>query len=904
MINTIPNISINGSSSIFGGYIYSVRLNIAYGDSQSTISISVISENGNYSITPADLSSTYCSPYHIQIGSNITFVGYLEDYSKHISPGGNTLTLHFVDTSHILDIIQVGLYKRYGTQSFGNLIIVGFELDPCNPENYVNPVSNFYDPCSPCINDQAQQDIKNYVDCEEKAKYEIHDVKYNFNELLSKIPIPIKGGIFANKNYLQQYTGTLREVLNQWCQDYGYFFYWDNGTIVFKDLRNTIQVNTDIQNFCPNLLEYDESYSMKNSVKTATITNFSRPGDPAKMYECQSAKYIELQSLLQNNTYSMPLTVTPNIDRVASGLAYYSQDLRDLYYFYVKYQMYSAAHFYKGRVLDKLGMTILSSQISLAGNRNISIQSIADAPTPPEIDKIPKDAASIDPFADSNSGYLNSNQSNNVDDIKDNKDFYNCVQLLDFENQWKVVTNPGNYFFFLAEHNETHHQKFVAEERAFAGFLNKYAVYVPDPNDGFFEDYDFQLDNLCGIPYFVNTGNVTYNFLGDSMGSLRFYNTSTQGAQSGFGTIMGDLPFAQFLSIIHDAGAQNSSNSLTNAGGLLSFKLIVAERGRNSFVPESVTSSGSATSVNDYYLLGNIAKFLPFKLGSKNNLRGDFIGSVLDAGDSSSATNAGDVYLYLGCTQSADAFRLTEMNGYNNEASPGTLFDGKPLNKEQDPTLQNTEIVYQYPDLKCSIIGNHSFNNRTALHSNVVVFSTPMGKFQYTEPTDALFGTVIEKTKKTRRIINKVESFNVSNLSSNCNFNKLKLNYRNISDDSLKVLTKNNNICQFDQSQIQQLHQLFSAGLAVNYTQPTISKVFKIAGIDLNNYIPTIDNGLLSVDIGIDDKGVTSTYEFGTRLMVLPAERAINYNSISMLTQHGSYTNTVNYFPTVGQPNL
>lgn len=939
MIHTISQILINGSNSIFGGFVYSCRLQIKYGDGQSTVSISVISENGTFQISPSVLSNTFCIPYSIQVGSKITFIGYLESYSQKKSPQGNTLSLFFVDSSHILDVTQVGLYKRYGTgnvdtnatngiygiteadSTFNNpswLIVCGFEIDPCNSQNYVNPEANFFDPCSPCINDQAQEDIKNYVDCEEKAKYEIHDVKYNFSELLSKIQIPIIGAADPNPSYLQQYTGSLREVLNQWCQDFGFFFYWNNGVIVIQDLRNTIQVNATIENFCPNLLEYNETYSMKDSVATATLTNFSRPGDPAKLYDCQSAKYVILTSLVQNSAYSMPLTITPKIDKVGAGLTYYSPDLRDLYYWYILYQMYDTTNIKAGKQLPKLGLTILSDPITFSNKTDSTYSSIDDAPTPDEMNQTPgtdsnNNSRSKDPFLDSNNEYLNSDQQSNVQLIMQNQDFWNCVQLLDIENKWKIVDKPDNYYFFLAEHNQTEHQKSSAEDRDFAGFLNKYAVFVPDPSDTFFEDYDFELDNLCGIKYFVNTGSVSYEFLGDSMGSLKFYNTSVEAINTLNGTPMSELPFARFLSIIHDNSNESSNNQLTNLGGFLSFKLIVATRGRNSFVPEGVTATGdgsasaaNALAIQDYTLLSQISKYLPFQLANKNNLSGDFIGRILQAGDDTNSASKNDVFLYLACNVSQDDFRLTQTNGYNNEAAFGTLFDGKPLNKATDPTLQFDKIIYQYPELQCSIIGNNSFQNRFALHANVVNFKTPAGTFTYTEPTDALFGTVIEKHKRTRRIVEKVESFFLSNNNINtCNVNKIKLNYRDISDDTLKMLTKINTICEFDANQILSVHKKFTANLSVNYTQPTISKTFKIAGVDLNNYTPTIANGLLSVDISVDDKGgVSSTYELGTRLMILPQEAAVVYSQLNLVAPHGSYTNTVNYFPTLGQPNL
>lgn len=72
-----------------------------------------------------------------------------------------------------------------------------------------------------------------------------------------------------------------------------------------------------------------------------------------------------------------------------------------------------------------------------------------------------------------------------------------------------------------------------------------------------------------------------------------------------------------------------------------------------------------------------------------------------------------------------------------------------------------------------------------------------MGSFEYIEPTDVSYGIVIEKTKTRRRTVEKVESFNTTNLGStssllgdSCDYSKTIINYRNISDDRLSILTK------------------------------------------------------------------------------------------------------------------
>lgn len=900
-IHTIPQITINGSNMAFGGYPYNIKYNISYGDNgPSRLQIAIISEDGKYNINSSTLGNTYCNPYNISISDELKLTMYLEDFKKDISPGGNTLNLSFIDTSRLLDVIHVGLYKRHGLSSQSNLIIVGKEINPCSDDPYLNPNPvSFYDPCHPCVNSRKEEAQRNFIDCIEKVKYEILDVKYNFTELLQKLPFPVVGGLDPNPTYFTQYTGKLREVLSSWCRDFGWFFYWENGRLIFRDLRNTVQVTAKLENFCPNVLEYSESFSMRESVKTATITNFSRPGDPAKTYQCQEARYIECESLQQNNSYSMPLTITPDIDRVAAGLAYYSEDLRNLYYFYTKYQMYNLSNFYAGKQLPKLGMTILSAPVTFGGSSSSS-KPIDDVSTPSEASKVAAGNSSIDPFSSENAGALNATQSANALSIQNKSDFYECVQLLDYETQWKIIDKPNNYFFFLAEANETIASHYIEEEKAFADFLHKYAIYVPNSNDPFWEDYDFTLDNLCGIKYFINTGNVSYNALGDNMGGYKFYNTSVSGNNAGYGTLMGELPFARFLSIVKNSTDQGL---LSNAGGFLAFKLIVAERGRNSYQPEPGVQSGSGySSIRDYNLLNQVSKYLPYKVANKNNNRGESIFRKLSTARVS-GKKLGDVSLFLGHRAGADDFRLTEINSFNNAASTGTLFDGKPLNKTVDPRDQRQKIIYQYPELKCKIIGNHSYNNAGILRAKKVVLKTPLSTFQYTEPTDALFGLVIEKTVQKRRIIQKVESFNSTNLESDtCNYSNLEIIQRNISDDSLSVLTKRTDICEFNANSIQEIHNTFSARLALNYTQPTITKIFKVAGIDLPGYKPSIANGLINLEISIDpSNGIYSVYEFGTRMMRLPAEGVINYNILDTAMSHGGYTNTVNYLPLLNQ---
>lgn len=61
--------------------------------------------------------------------------------------------------------------------------------------------------------------------------------------------------------------------------------------------------------------------------------------------------------------------------------------------------------------------------------------------------------------------------------------------------------------------------------------------------------------------------------------------------------------------------------------------------------------------------------------------------------------------------------------------------------------------------------------------------------------------------------------------------------------------------------------------------------------------LSTIENGLISVEIGIDNtNGVYSVYEFGTRLMRLPKQESINFLK-DIVLKPGSYASAANCHP-------
>src|SRR5216117_885277 len=115
----IPQILVNNSNQIFGGYIYSADYGIAYGnEGTSSLIINIINESGNYNINAGNLRLDQV--YQIKLGTNITIPMYLKRYKIIKTTASRILELEFIDGSFIMDRFFIGLYKRHGAHSTGN----------------------------------------------------------------------------------------------------------------------------------------------------------------------------------------------------------------------------------------------------------------------------------------------------------------------------------------------------------------------------------------------------------------------------------------------------------------------------------------------------------------------------------------------------------------------------------------------------------------------------------------------------------------------------------------------------------------------------------------------------------------------------------------------------------------
>jgi hypothetical protein len=355
-ITTIPNILIDGKNV----YPYGVEFSEG-GSEPSLITLKFVNEDGKYILPQNDSNKVV----KIKIGNFRTidaYVGETETTSQ--SEGGSISTIQYIDSSIILDKINIGLKGVHGpgfeTSFFGvqspNLVLVGSQVDPCE-ELEASPV----DPCAPACEDKNSE--RDSFDCVKEKALKILQVDYSFEDLRGAVSGKIGFGSFPaaiNLNYRASYTGTLREVLKNWCSDFGLDFYWDNNSIYFIDTSNGIQINDSVLSSGQNVISTSEKKSILNNVSKIKSVYFGAEGE-IREYSCSanSSKRltlspITLYDLLADQNSGGGISPVDQYIRMSydpqsknSGtalanfydaiiLSYYSDSMRDLYFLYEK----------------------------------------------------------------------------------------------------------------------------------------------------------------------------------------------------------------------------------------------------------------------------------------------------------------------------------------------------------------------------------------------------------------------------------------------------------------------------------------------------------------------------------------------------------------------------------------
>lgn len=368
---TAPN--VNGDFFIpanCNGGVYGLNWDFKDGSTPSTLTVQVVSDCGLYTILPRDLS--YSKVQTVTFG-NLTFQGYLTDFSINASPDQKTLTLEYTDTSADLERYFVGLYGRWGyaTDITNHLIIVGKAYAPCDAalaSSHGAAYGSNYDACDPCpfmpldkFSNSCNGTITSPAALNDFKAYEVW---YTFEDLLNQLGyIPNIGinflggaytsgsansylGISNNNNgypFRSQATGTVKSVLDAWCNDLGLSWYWDpfQNTLFFIDRGQPIVI--DAANIASDPLIVDLKYGATKKgtfsrgfsgyfSKEGTIKNYKCTLDPSLSFvNTKPLTFADLISVNGDDDYDNNGGQYDFLDKIqiSTALSYYSKTLRD-----------------------------------------------------------------------------------------------------------------------------------------------------------------------------------------------------------------------------------------------------------------------------------------------------------------------------------------------------------------------------------------------------------------------------------------------------------------------------------------------------------------------------------------------------------------------------------------------
>lgn len=271
---------------IFGGLGYSASVDVNDGNGY-TITINVVSKDGEYYISEKDLNATSAGAKNIQIGNFIFYDFFLVSYSIQKQVENSILVLTFKDKSIFMDKVYVGLLHHEhgigliegskGTQelrptsitTFNQKIKFEYKCDKADANAKPTTISLQRDLYT-VLTSRNNSEFDKFTEDQRKSilnlvnspyfysKYDyikngvnggfvilgseefkeslcaLRDTSYTFRDLLSalfysKVP-GIRNMVLPNndifKSLRKNYFGSLRDVLSNWSSDIGLRFYY------------------------------------------------------------------------------------------------------------------------------------------------------------------------------------------------------------------------------------------------------------------------------------------------------------------------------------------------------------------------------------------------------------------------------------------------------------------------------------------------------------------------------------------------------------------------------------------------------------------------------------------------------------------------------------------------------
>jgi hypothetical protein len=301
----------------YGGYPYSLDFSLSLMD-PSRITISFISEDRKYDITALqeDIIESGTKSWAQQIqycgGGDNTFYGYPLKYSVNRSPRGDILTVDYYDASIVeLDNCFVLLngedFPLVSNEDApaGELPFNVIAGNPCEwgifnlGRNFTRNSAGIPQSNPACIDQETLATEVLYTNHELAAKIKEH-ISVDEKSLKILSPSDAGGEEDPDQTFLENYHGTLREVLKQWGQRMGFTFYWDpknpdgggdrqkQGKLVFLDLKSGLYYD-DLKRVADlmlgktsggsaNLLDSTEAVSREQTFNKAISARYENAG--------------------------------------------------------------------------------------------------------------------------------------------------------------------------------------------------------------------------------------------------------------------------------------------------------------------------------------------------------------------------------------------------------------------------------------------------------------------------------------------------------------------------------------------------------------------------------------------------------------------------------------------------
>jgi hypothetical protein len=851
---------INGN--FYGGLPYNISWDFNDGSSPSTLSVSVVSENGQYPNIDNEL--TFEDVARVTIGSFV-FNGYLVSYDINKSPDQKILNLKYVDKSADLDRWYVGLYKRHGLQSGGakNLIIVGKEYHPCD-KDYDSTVSyqelnqTIIDPCDPC---PYTPENKYQSTCDQTlADFQILDVYYTFNELLGKLPLSYDAPSNINNRFRAQHTGKLKDVLGAWCSDLGLAYYWDPivNKLFFVDRKHPLKIPA-ISNLekIGNLIDLQYGGSKQNTFSRGFLGYFAKEG-LVKNYPCelsqnqsfQTLNCLTMKDLLDPSVYSEenPSGVEfIKLKELEAALSYYGRSVRDAFIWFRYYAILNAntaGSYYKIQK-DENNQESPDQRNKILGQfGNMKILDVYSA-------------------VSNSANFVSCKKKLAKEDLKTLQDF-------DKKNNRDPLTNPS-YYFFVAEVNEELAEKQFSDAEYMAkNFLGKFwhkKFNTPIPG---------ATNSRTQISAESPDGNAQWYPARQDLNGLDIFN---------FGHQSGSLVAGLKNDLTSDQ--QENQDPFTQANGGDKDRKI---RASSSFLLLNRDAKWSPSG-DDLKYYDSLFKWyedhLPKAFGNSEG-RPNFLFRLFPE-----ARNNTNIKLFF----------ARELNSFSAKISKSAHPLDTPAQTDKLQSIESTNGDQISKSLGKYGLKSNQCARITLPGMEIFTPSQCLSDLDNFNDGDSGYDIYLEATTNFTKVIPKVQ-YTITKDINSTNVAQIDYYLKEIREDNLNLIRGNSKNCIIPEEDIKNYVDSIYDNSSYEMTEVQKTASFKVAGLMPVQY--TVSDGLSSIQITVSDNGIYTSYSFEDKVVQPPSEDYIMQNLIDKIRPVGSLngnmptTNEINFLKDSG----